>query len=507
MTASTLRQRCAQLRREISTPDELGMIVEAHDGVSAMLVERAGFRAVWASSLTISTAWGVRDCNELSWTQFLCAVEQMSDAISIPILADGDTGHGNFNNTRRFVRKLCERGVAGVCIEDKLYPKMNSFIGAEQPLAEIGEFTGKLKAAKDAQLDEQFCLVARTEAFISGQGLGEALRRAHAYQAAGADALVVHSKKSTAQEIVAFMREWKGGIPVIVIPTTYHGVTAAELEAIGVAAVVFPNQTLRAAVPAMRATLAKLYATRTLGAVEQEVEKLSDLFALLDYGELEAAERRYLPAPAARAIVVTAPRRTSPEHRATIGRQRESLLQAGVRDVTVVDAGEGFKAALAAALSAPGSPALMIFDDVLVHRSLVRELLQQTDDVLAVQLGDLLPQGARENRPRYLVELAGAWCGGLVDEDTVRIVGIAEDPPRRHGEWIGVARLSHATGAELASALSAPDVPGDVAGVVAALDRVSNGPRGLRACSVGARWMSDESYLQAQVAREGQGRP
>ncbi len=291
--SSSFHQRCVQLRRELSGADDLGVVAEAHDGLSAMLVERAGFRAIWASGLTISSASGVRDCSELSPTQLLAAIEQMSDAVSIPILADGDSGHGNFNNARRFVRKLCERGVAGVCLEDKLFPKMNSFIGNDQPLAEIGEFTGKLKAAKDAQLDDQFVVVARTEAFIAGRGLDEALRRATAYQAAGADALVVHSKQATPHEIVAFMRAWPAGIPVIVIPTTYYNVTAAELRAARIAAVVFPNQTLRAAVPAMQAVLAKLYATRTLGAVEGEIARLSELFDLLGYDELEAAERRY----------------------------------------------------------------------------------------------------------------------------------------------------------------------------------------------------------------------
>ncbi|HVK58464.1 MAG TPA: isocitrate lyase/phosphoenolpyruvate mutase family protein, partial [Candidatus Kapabacteria bacterium] len=129
-------------------------LMEAHNGLSARIVEEAGFKGIWASGLSISAAMGVRDNNEASWTQVLETVEFMSDAVSIPILLDGDTGFGNFNNVRRLVRKLEQRGIAAVCIEDKLFPKTNSFInGEKQPLADMEEFAGKIKAVKDAQVD------------------------------------------------------------------------------------------------------------------------------------------------------------------------------------------------------------------------------------------------------------------------------------------------------------------------------------------------------------------
>jgi hypothetical protein len=121
--------------------------MEAHNGLSARIVEEAGFKGIWASGLSISAAMGVRDNNEASWTQVLETVEFMSYAVSIPILLDGDTGFGNFNNVRRLVRKLEQRGVAALCIEDKLFPKTNSFINGErQPLADLEEFAGKIKA-------------------------------------------------------------------------------------------------------------------------------------------------------------------------------------------------------------------------------------------------------------------------------------------------------------------------------------------------------------------------
>jgi phosphoenolpyruvate phosphomutase len=133
-----------RLRKMIysKSPD---FIMEAHNGLSAKIVEEAGFKGIWASGLSISASLGVRDNNEASWTQVLDVLEFMSDATSIPILLDGDTGYGNFNNARRLVKKLEQRNIAGVCIEDKLFPKTNSFINGEsQPLADVEEFCGKI---------------------------------------------------------------------------------------------------------------------------------------------------------------------------------------------------------------------------------------------------------------------------------------------------------------------------------------------------------------------------
>ena len=210
-----------QLRELIASP-ELEFLMEAHDGMSAKIVEEAGFKGIWASGLAMSAALGVRDSNEASWTQVLEVLEFMADATAIPILVDGDTGWGNFNNMRRAVRKLGERGIAGICIEDKLFPKTNSFVGEGQALADIDEFCGKIKAGKDSQVDDNFRIIARIEALISGWGLEEALRRAEAYRAAGADAVLIHSKKSTADEIFAFAREWNNRCPVVIVPTKYY---------------------------------------------------------------------------------------------------------------------------------------------------------------------------------------------------------------------------------------------------------------------------------------------
>ncbi len=142
---------------------ELEFLMEAHNGLSARIVEQSGFKGIWASGFALSASLGVRDNNEASWTQVLEVAEFMSDCTAIPILLDGDTGYGNFNNLRRLVRKLEQRDIAGVCVEDKLFPKTNSFLSERQPLAGIDEFCGKIKAGKDTQRDDDFCIIARTE--------------------------------------------------------------------------------------------------------------------------------------------------------------------------------------------------------------------------------------------------------------------------------------------------------------------------------------------------------
>ena len=115
----------AQLLKNLINSNSLEFLMEAHNGISAKIVEEVGFKGIWGSGLAISASLGLRDNNEASWTQIVDMVEFMSDATSIPILLDGDTGYGNFNNLRRLVRKLEQREIAGVCIEDKIFPKTN----------------------------------------------------------------------------------------------------------------------------------------------------------------------------------------------------------------------------------------------------------------------------------------------------------------------------------------------------------------------------------------------
>jgi len=269
--------------------------MEAHNGLSAKIVEEAGFLGIWASGLSISAQLGVRDNNEASWTQVLEVLEFMSDNTSIPILLDGDTGYGNYNNARRLVRKLEQRGVAGVCIEDKLFPKTNSFIGNNQPLADIHEFCGKIKAMKDFQLNPDFNVVARVEAFIAGWPLAEAIRRADAYRKAGADAILIHSKKSDSSEIDLFMNEWANRHPVVIVPTKYYKVPVSHFADIGVSTVIWANHNLRSSIAAMQQTCNKIYKEQSVQNVETQIASVNEIFRLQNANELEDADALYLP--------------------------------------------------------------------------------------------------------------------------------------------------------------------------------------------------------------------
>lgn len=283
--------------KQLLHSEQLEFLMEAHNGLSAKIVEEAGFKGIWGSGLCISAALGVRDNNEASWTQVLEVLEFMSDASSIPILLDADTGYGNFNNVRRLVRKLEQREVAAMCMEDKLFPKTNSFIDSEQqPLADIDEFAGKIKAAKDTQEDPDFCVIARVEAFIAGWGLSEALKRAEAYYRAGADAILMHSKISTPDQILAFMQAWQDTCPVVIVPTMYYDTPTQVFQEAGVSVVIWANHLLRASIKAMQATAAQIYSEGSLHSVEKEVVSVKEIFRLQNAAELKEAEKHYLPA-------------------------------------------------------------------------------------------------------------------------------------------------------------------------------------------------------------------
>jgi len=292
---SEMSKKTTQLKQMLQS-DQLEFIMEAHNGLSARIVEEAGFKGIWGSGLTLSASLGVRDNNEASWTQVLDMMEFMSDATTIPILLDADTGYGNFNNVRRLVRKLEQINIAGMCIEDKLFPKTNSFINSEQqPLADVEEFAAKIKAAKDTQQDADFCVVARVEALIAGWDLEEALRRADTYYQAGADAILMHSKLKTADQILAFMREWQNKCPVVIVPTTYYNTPTSAYEEAGVSLVIWANHLLRAAINTMQQTAAQIYQERSISSVEAQVVTVKEIFRLQNAAELEEAEQRYLP--------------------------------------------------------------------------------------------------------------------------------------------------------------------------------------------------------------------
>ncbi len=252
----------------------------AHDGMSARLVERCGFDAVWASGFELSTSFAVPDASILTMSEFLAAARTMHEAVSIPVIADCDTGFGDSLNVAYMARRYEAAGIAAVCIEDKVFPKRNSFAGARHELEPVDVFQEKIATAKASQRDGNLLVFARTESLIAGQGVAEALQRAASYAEAGADAILVHSRARTPCELFAFTDSWDRPTPVVAIPTSYYDVTAEELASHGVRVVIYANQAMRAGVRAMTETLREIRESGTSASVEARIAPMTELFAI-----------------------------------------------------------------------------------------------------------------------------------------------------------------------------------------------------------------------------------
>jgi phosphoenolpyruvate phosphomutase len=456
-------------------------LMEAHDGISAKIVEESGFKGIWASGLAMSAALGVRDSNEASWTQILEILEFMADASQIPILVDGDTGYGNFNNLRRAVRKLCQRGIAGICIEDKLFPKTNSFIGEGQPLANIDEFCGKIKAGKDIQLDDDFSIIARVEALISGWGMEEALKRASAYFEAGADGILIHSKQRDGIEIIKFLDEWANRCPVIIVPTTYYRTPTQKFRESKTSIIIWANHNIRSAISAMRETSRRIYRDQSLIGVEDSISSVNEIFELANNNELAEAEKIYLPTnqDETKAIILAASRGKELQD-LTVDRPKcmvdvrglpllrrltTTFNQAGIRKITVV---RGYKksavnlpsinyedndefettgevTSLSRAMAQITGDCIFSYGDILFRHYVLDQLLETNSDIVLVV--DALWQGRDPNpqsRTRDLVKCAEPFTIKYHDEDEVILNAIGHDfvTEEIQGEWIGLAKFS-----------------------------------------------------------------
>ncbi|WP_420994701.1 phosphoenolpyruvate mutase [Cupriavidus sp. 30B13] len=474
--------RAARLRQML-VGKELEFIMEAHNGLSARIVREAGFKGIWASGLAISAQFGVRDNNEASWTQVVDNLEFMADASDLPILLDGDTGYGNFNNMRRLVRKLEQRGIAGVCIEDKQFPKTNSFIdGERQPLAEIDEFCGKIKAGKDSQADDDFSIVARVEALIAGWGMDEALRRAEAYRQAGADAILIHSKLSKPDEILTFAREWAGRGPLVIVPTKYYSTPTEAYRKAGISLVIWANHLIRVAASSMQAVAREIHDSETLVNVEDRIATVNEIFRLQDADEYSAAEKIYLSgAQVPGAAVVLAAGRGKGLEALTEDKPKIMLPVAGkpllrwlvdafkkqsINDITVVGgyqagaidtagiklvvnerhAQTGELASLACAVDGLQTDTVIAYGDLLFRSYILRDLLESEAPFSVVV-------DSSQNAPANQSVHDFAWCSAPDDRDLfgqkvllrhvsskAEQAGAAPAQPA-NGRWIGLLNV------------------------------------------------------------------
>ena len=486
--------RAARFREILEQPG-LDFLMEAHNGLSARIGEETGFKGLWASGLCLSAQFGVRDSNEASWTQVLEMLEFMTDATRLPILLDGDTGYGNFNNVRRLIRKLEQRGIAAVCIEDKLFPKTNSFIdGSKQELADIDEFCGRIKAGKDAQGDDDFCLVTRVEALIAGWGLSEALKRAEAYHAAGSDAILIHSSLASPREVLAFKREWGNRLPVVIVPTRYYKTPTPVFRDAGFSLVIWANHVLRAAVSAMQNCARTIYENESVLGVEGQIAGVGEIFRLQGAAELQLAEDLYLPQPrtARRAIVLAASRGsalsrlTDERPKTMVDIKGRPLLQhivdaynsVGVKDISVVrgyrkeavnlpnlnyvdnddytDTSELVSLGLALDVDHDDTADLFVcYGDVLFSPFLL-EMVEAVEEPFSIIVDADWRYSANRARAADYVTCTEPYTRQVFQRQVLlTAAGEGMDEAEIHGEWTGILRASAAAIPALEEAVSA----------------------------------------------------
>jgi len=473
----------AALRRLFASPNPI-VIAGAHDGLSARLVEEAGFDGVWASGFEISASHGVPDASILTMTEMLDRARVMNGAVSLPVVADCDTGFGNAINAIRTVRAFEAAGIAGLCIEDNIYPKRCSFYpGVKRLLADTDEQALKIRAACDAG-SRDFVIIARTEALIAGWGLDEALRRGRAYADAGADAILIHSNQSTLDDVARFAEQWDRLTPLVCVPTTYKGATVEELSRAGFKMIIFANHGLRASIRAMQDTLRELREAGTASAVEDRIVPLSEVYRLVNLDQLKADERAYLPpdAESVKAVILAAgfDERLMPlvsdrpkamlevRGKSILARQVDTLQQAGVRQIAVVrgykkeqvtlpnvryydndafeESGE-LESLLRAGAELSGAVVVM-YGDILFDRNILERLLQSADDITLVcdrswpdtRAGreaagwDLVVESPTPRRHhRFLADAQPV---------SVSVIGATIDPALATAEFIGMAKLS-----------------------------------------------------------------
>jgi len=461
------------------------VVAGAHNALSAKLVEKAGFDAIWVSGFEISTTYAVPDANIVTMAENLAITKSICDQVSIPVIVDCDNGYGNAINVMRTVEEFEKVGAAAICIEDNIFPKRCSFYsGVRRELETIEEFAGKIRAAKGAQRSKQFVVIARTEALIADWGMEEALRRARAYAGAGADMLLVHSKSKTSKEVTDFAKLFNISRPLIAIPTTYKSASVKELYEAGFKMVIFANQGVRASINAMREVFSTLRKELRSDSVDDRIVSLEEIYDLVGLSSLALNEAKYLPVVGNKAIIVAAG--YEPElmpfiedrpkcmleirGKTILERQIETLNQLNIRDIIVVRGYQKEKInlpnvryydneeyssthnlySLFKCSKELDDRILFLYADILFDRSILEKLLNWPSDI-----GLVVDHSWREHRgadvPRHRrVELVktksrlgqGSRFITLDDDNVITRIGGDIDRNEADGEFIGMAIFS-----------------------------------------------------------------
>ena len=269
--------------------------LEVHSGLTGLIAEKTivesngkldQFDAMWISSLCDSTAKGKPDIELVDMSSRIRTIDDVMDVTTKPIILDGDTG-GLVEHFVYNVRTLERMGVSAVIIEDKTGLKKNSLFGTEveQTQDSIENFCEKISAGKQALRTEEFMIIARIESLILERGMEDALKRAFAYVGAGADGIMIHSRKKSPDEILEFcrlFREKDAKTPIVVVPTSFNSITEEELAAAGVNIVIYANQLTRSAFPAMQSTAVEILKNHRALEVDSRLMPFKDIIRLID---------------------------------------------------------------------------------------------------------------------------------------------------------------------------------------------------------------------------------
>ncbi|MEG0709085.1 MAG: phosphoenolpyruvate mutase [Longicatena sp.] len=270
--------------------------LEVHSGITALIAEKTivesndgeldQYDAMWISSLCDSTAKGKPDIELVDMSSRMRTIDDVMDVSTKPIILDGDTG-GLIEHFVYNVRTLERMGVSAVIIEDKTGLKKNSLFGNDvaQTQDTIENFSAKIKAGKEVQRSEDFMIIARIESLILDKGMDDALERAFAYVKAGADGIMIHSRKKDPTEIFTFCDKFRAiekDIPIVVVPTSYNSVREDELAKHGINIVIYANQLTRSAFPAMQTTAVNILKNHRAKEVDDTLMSIKDIITLID---------------------------------------------------------------------------------------------------------------------------------------------------------------------------------------------------------------------------------
>lgn len=275
--------------------DRAVVAIGAHDALTSRMAADYGFDAVWVSGLAVATmTYAIPDVNLTTMNETLEQAVRLDRATELPVIADCDNGFGGLNNVVRTLVEFEAAGIAAISIEDNLFPKRNSLLGADtkRELIPVAEQARRLRAAKAAQESDGFVLIARVESLIAGHGIEDACERADAYVDAGVDAILIHSRDKTLTEIEGFLSSWGGfgSVPLVAVPTLFPTFTDADLRAKGFNLIILANQPMRAAVKAVEETLGTLQRERRASAVDGHIATVDHLFELVGTAEAIARE-------------------------------------------------------------------------------------------------------------------------------------------------------------------------------------------------------------------------